>query len=209
MHPLCSSAVKRTLLILSLSAVLLAGCGDDENDTDDTGAPAETSETSETTSAVSSEDSDLLTEADVPTGWTKAENAAFPYGEGCDLPSVGDNYEEVAFQTEGRILMQVMDRPDDLDARWAEVESYAERCASVAEGEVTRTVTPIEFPNLGDRTYALRLEAEGVPGYPPFISNAVYVQKGDALTAVSVLALSESPDRTVVEDIVTAAVEKL
>ena len=204
----------RTRIACALLLALLAvGCGDGEDDQNDGGQSTATAPASTTSTTPVDLTTVVLTQADLPAGWTSVPSprlalpaekdfrscAGLPEGE---LPAVDSPH--FSRHPAARVsVMAVPASPEQVDAWFAAVsrQSAVDCLEKRFDYELTLTavgqeVTPnrgerLAFPEAGDGLVAVRSVSRFVEGDNPLYSDVIFVKKGNLELTFS---FSDTPD---------------
>lgn len=206
--------MKRALLILPI--LLLAGCGgSDKADTVDNPPPATSTATTApagaATVAATATDSPIdpgalakavLTIDDIPTGYTVSEPG--DSSDDDDICGVSEalkepkNRADATFgqSTFGPFIIQRIDlfnsRADAGTVLDGIRDSFKKCGASWSNTETPPTtwnISALNFPRLGDETFAVRMTANNVPFFGTAQVDYVYIRRGPALTGLAWAAI--------------------
>ncbi|HEX2039350.1 MAG TPA: hypothetical protein VHF47_06415 [Acidimicrobiales bacterium] len=203
---------RRVPILLVAVAFLVGACGDGDDSTAITEATLQ---------------GYLLTQDDVPTGFTQQEveeeeddeEAADDTGSGClegdddTVPSTADASAEFATADGTNQISHEVEayEPGKAEEAMAEARRMLEKCKTFSEPVEGTTMTgslgSTEFASFGDDTAAFTLQAsiQGISVNGMF----VVVRKGDVISGVGTVVTNAPIDRGALEGLVRKAVEKL
>jgi hypothetical protein len=227
----CSKAVACAAVVL-VAVAACSGGSDDRAQTVSTppgspavtAAPASPSSDAESSRDAHSADAEtaLLTVQDMPTGWSpQPSDSSFGGGDTsfCQQQTVGQ-FEPVSeasrqfsagnmgpFAAHAVAVFEDGQAQQALDAMLDAVDSCDQWREYTNEGLTTHRISPVSFPIFGDQTVAVRLTTENE--MMSVTGDMIAWRRDDALSVVFVAAVFDSPDAQQVEQIVTAADQRL
>lgn len=198
--------MKRLLGLLSVAALVCAGCGGDDGD-----GQARTVEASTTTTTEPSEDSTTTSAApaaldavvlqltDMPTGWSVAPpdeddddsddfcDGADPFNEIEPKEDAESNFQQSEFgpfASSGASIYEDDDQAGEVLDLLADMANDCQSFTQVEDDgtETEYTITPLSFPDLGDDTFAFRMSATTFLG--PLTLDGVAVRDGDLVVTI-------------------------